>query len=189
MADVQPPGVPPRLGGKHLAKIIWAFELTSNIVSTPWLSGPPFPNPADVALKQPYKPDNAVSVAWLWETCSCIAIDGGVLLASDALPENWHDWGVAVSVVEALVSLFSGGIACAGASDLDRALQILPVVPNLIKLGRLTPIVEWTGGVSLLVVAGADAVFGVIIAVLTFAQGLDEESAEMLLASPAGMSD
>jgi hypothetical protein len=58
---------------------------------------------------------------------------------------------------------------------------MLPVIPNFLKLGRLSAIVASSGGTSLDMVAASDWLFGLVIAILTFAQGVSSPSPEMLL--------
>jgi hypothetical protein len=186
IADIAPPNTP---GGEWLARIIIGFETGTNLFSCPWIA-PPFPAPV-MRWNPPYNPDEAGAAGWIWETLACnIVVDGGILWAGKRLPENWNDLGVIVSLLMAVFSDIFAICACLGeASDVAQALQILPIAANGLKLGRFTPIVKGTGEVSLLVVAGSDAVFGFIIAVLTVVQGGERDSPDILLASPTGISE
>ncbi len=167
--DVLPPNV--SLPGDEIrAKVTLGFECAAGCFSFPWIAAP-FARPIWV-FTPPYNPAGAANAAWLFETIvGVMLIDGGYVFINQKLPENFSDAGVAISMVYTCANTVFAGIACAGASDLDRAVEILPLVPNFMKLGRLTAVEKVTNGVSLLVVAGADILFGVITAVLTADQG------------------
>jgi hypothetical protein len=180
--DASNPIRDPLPGGEARAKITLGFELASSCFSFPWF---PWCSPLAAPhwkLEQPYEPTAAANAAWLWETfAGVLMIDGSCVLIGKHLPENWNDTGVVISLLYACYSTVFAGIACAGASHLDRAVGILPVVPNFIKLGRLTPIVLLTEGGSLVVVAAADLLFGGVIAVLTAAQGGSSYASQRML--------
>jgi hypothetical protein len=184
VCDIVPPDVPFK-AGDLLGKWILGFECATCIFSFPWFT-PPF---ALAAWKfdQPYDPDGAANVAWLWGTLGGVALDGFIELYWGYLPENWNDMSLIISVLFAVSTLVCGGVACAGASDLDLTLQILPAVPNIIKLGRLTAIVNLTNKVSLAVVGLSDVLFGcLIVPILTSVQGNTGESSAMVVA-PGGV--
>jgi hypothetical protein len=172
IGDMAPPNIA-YPGEESMNKVTLGFEFAASIFSFPWFASAAAP---EWQFKQPYNPEGAAHAAWLYNTIVVVGIDAIIYGCSKRLPENWNDWGVALSLILSLGSLAFGGIACLGASDFDRTVQILPVVPNLIKLGRLTPIVGATDGVSLVVVGLSDILFGSISSLLTGVQGLLEES-------------
>ncbi len=187
--DIAPPTVAVP-GEELLNKWELGLEVAAIAFSFPWFTEP-FAKP-NWKFDSPYDPNGTANVTWLWGLGAFLLIDCGGTWFGGMLPENWMgsnlkaDLGVAISVVSALLLLIPGGIACLGASDLDRTLQILPVVPNVLKLGRLTGIVTATSGVSLAVVGLSDLLFGtLILPILTVVQGDSGEPAAMALAPAA----
>lgn len=179
--DILPPNVPAP-GDEARAKFTLGLECAASFFSFPWFTSP-FAAPR-WKFQEPYDPAGAANAAWLFDTLvGVLLIDGGSIIVAKYLPENWNDAGVAISFVYTCSNTVFAGIACAGATDLDRAVEILPLVPNLMKLGRLTAIVTGTGNVSLPVVALTDVLFGMVIAILTGAQGSQDASPRMLLAA------
>lgn len=166
-------------GSEILAKTTLGFECAASFFSFPW-----FPWSAPFVAPTWGNPAGAANAAWLFDTIvGLLMIDGGSVVFAKKLPENWNDIGVVISLLYASFNCVFVGKACVGASHLDRAVEILPLVPNFTKLGRLTPIVEGTNKISLLVVAGTDALFGIVIAILTAVQGSQDASPRMLPAA------
>lgn len=169
--DVLPPNVP--LPSDEIrAKFTVGFEIAAASFSCPWIAAPFAPPSWSSVLRQPYNPVGAANAAWLFDAAfGVLIIDVGSIRVGSKLPENWNDAGVAISCVYNCANVVFAGVACAGASHLNRAVLILPLIPNFMKLGRLSAIVTLTEGASLVVVALTDALFGMLIAILTGVQG------------------
>jgi hypothetical protein len=177
--DVKPPELPSYPGEEILAKTTLGFECAASFFSFPW-----FPWSAPFAGLTWETTGGRANCAWMYETIvGALMIDGGTIIYAKKLPENWNNIGVGISLGYTVFNAVFAGMACKGASHLDQAVEILPLVPNIMKLGRLTFIVNGTRDISLLVVAGADALFGMVIAILTAVQGSQEASPAMLPAA------
>ena len=183
--DVLPPNVP--LPSDEIrAKVTLGFECAAACFSFPWFTAP-FAAP-NWKFTPPYNPAGAANAAWLFDTLvGVILIDGVSVVLLKKLPENWTDAGVAIANTYNCANVVFAGIACAGASHLDRTVLILPLIPNFVKLGRLSAIVTFTEGASLAVVALSDFLFGSLIAIVTGLQGNIQASPRMLAASQPAM--
>jgi hypothetical protein len=177
--DVLPPNVP--LPSDEIrGKVTLGFECAAACFSFPWFTAP-FAAP-NWNFTPPYNPAGAANAAWLFDMlCGVLLIDGVSVIVLKKLPENWTDAGVAIANTYNCANVVFAGIACAGASHLDRTVLILPLIPNFVKLGRLSAIVTFTEGTSLAVVALSDFLFGALIAVLTAVQGNTQASPALLL--------
>jgi hypothetical protein len=183
--DSLPPPIPPYVeipGGTARAWCAVGFEGAAALFSCPWFTPSPPPSWSSV-LGPPYNPVGAANAAWVYGLCAGFGIDAFFTIVLKQVPENWNDAGVAISHVLNCGSAVFAGVACAGASGLDGTALVLPVIPNLVKLGRLSAIVTFTGGISLAVVALSDMLFGVVIAILTVAQGVSNDSPKLLRAA------
>jgi hypothetical protein len=182
--DILPAPIPPLIevpGGTARAWCVLGFEGAAALLSCPWIY--PSPPPSCSSVKgPPYNPVGAANAAWVYGVCSGFGIDAFFTIVTKQLPENWNDAGVLISQVINGGSAVFAGIGCAGARPLDGIALMLPVFPNFVKLGRLTAIDKFTGGTSVVVVATSDWLFGLVIGILTFAQGVSSASPRMLAA-------
>jgi hypothetical protein len=181
--DAVPAPIPPIVevpGGTALAWLAVGLEGGACLLSCPWFSTSPPPSLSSV-FGPPYNPVGAANAAWVYGACAGFGLDAFFTIVAKQLPENWSDPGVGISQVINAGSAVFGGIGTVDAPLLDGFALMLPVIPNFVKLGRLSVVVTDTAGVSLAVVAASDWLFGVVIACLTFAQGVTSPSPEMLL--------
>jgi hypothetical protein len=143
--DIQPSASDlPSEGTLGTTILVAVLEIAAQALSFPW-----FTSPTSVQA--------AVSWSWGWVG---ILLDIVFLIKDQKFPENDSDLGVGAELLYAIVH-FIMAIVLAIVSDkgLQRAAAILPTIPELSKVLRLTAIEEFTDGISLGVLAVEDVIF------------------------------
>jgi hypothetical protein len=150
--DAIPKGAP-----SLLAAATFVCETAAQGCAFPWftLSGAPDCTTAD----------GTAMTLWIYQ-CFGILLDLAFLLGEGTIPENWNDAGVGITFFYGVGHLVVAIIASVPAEPVNIAAMILPVIPELAKLCRLTQIVAATEGISLAVIAGVDFLFYLASAIL-----------------------
>jgi hypothetical protein len=154
---------------KVLTKFALGTEIYAQAAFCPWIysSGGPNCSTADGAGK------------WVWiYTCLGVVLDCGFVMYEGAFPEN--DDTIPSLVVATLYGaghVVVTGITFSELSGLARAANIVQCVPEVCKLLKLPAIETATSGVSLAVVAAADALCITAAGVISFADLLASSNA------------
>lgn len=144
--DAFPKEAPPML-----SKVSWVLNCAGQISSFPWFtsSGAPSCDPTDQA--------GAQKTLWIFQNVGII-MDTVFIAIEDRMPENTNDAGVVVQFIYSIVHLDLAIVASEFATGATIAGNILPTIPELSKLLRLSAIVEATSGISLAVLAAIDGI-------------------------------
>jgi hypothetical protein len=128
-------------------------------------------------------PDGTGKTMWIYQILG-ILLDAGFTYFEERIPENASDLGVWVSFAYAVGHLITGIVVCCATNQTsyNQAVAIITVIPELLKIGRLTRIVAATKGISLIVVAVSDAVFFSIAAIMGIFQSIPPSQHAPLLA-------
>jgi hypothetical protein len=172
LLDAQPPIGTPTPLITAVSRAAFAAEALAQVCGFPWFTNSAAPDCSTT--------DGKNATHWIYQ-CFGVLLDLGFVIGADAIPENLADWGVGVSFLYAVGDLIMAIIASVGQSGWPVAGNILAVIPELTKLGRLTKIVTATKGISLVVVAGCDAVFMFGAALINFVEGLPSSEAAALV--------
>jgi disulfide bond formation protein DsbB len=147
-----PPGQPPDQKNKQPATAMlycalgleWAWQT----FSCPWWTSPirgfPGCNTADDFSKW----------MWIYQWLSCV-VDTMYVIGEDRMPES-ESIGAAGFMVYGAIHMILAVAASTGGSAVVYAGNIIPTIPEIMKILRFLGIVEATGGVSLLVLAGSE---------------------------------
>ncbi|HET7436920.1 MAG TPA: hypothetical protein VFN10_19585 [Thermoanaerobaculia bacterium] len=126
----------------------FVFELVSQACSIPWLS-----SSGSLQCSTPVE-----RARWLWIVQALgVLLDAIFLATANIIPENYGDGGVLVAFFYAICESLAALMACLSAQNLVIAANVTYAVPGLFKLGRLSAIVDESGGLSLAVVGATDA--------------------------------
>lgn len=146
---------------KTLTKFALGAEVYAQAASCPWIfsSGGPNCSNADGAGK------------WLWiYTTFGVALDAGFTIYDEAFPENNDTiWGIVLGSLYGVGHAVVTGVTFTNLSGYAQAGNIVQCIPEIGKLLRLPAIETATSGVSLVVVAAADALCITSAGILGFA--------------------
>ncbi|HEX2567982.1 MAG TPA: hypothetical protein VH877_00400 [Polyangia bacterium] len=110
-------------------------------------------------------------VNWLWQIDG-ICLDAMSLTQFGSISENADDRGVLNAFFYAVIHTGFTIAACVGASTSSIIGNVLSLIPELAKIGRLKVIVDATEGISLGVVGACDILFGITSAGVNFLAAL-----------------
>jgi len=144
------------------------FESASQICAFPWFITSGAPNCDDA--------DGTAKILWIVQNAG-ILLDGVYIYKDHVMPENDQDPGVIVAFCYSMLHLTAVLAASLGQSGLPVAVNVLPVIPEITKLLRLTSVVAATETTSLKVQAGIDVVVGWTGAVCSFVLVLQQINA------------
>jgi hypothetical protein len=144
-----------------LSKVVWVLESCAQVCAFPWWASSGSPS------CEPSNPDGCARTLWIYQNVG-VLMDAVFIGAEGRLPENYNDAGIVVQFVYAIIHLDIAIVASEGTSGLPVANNILPTIPELGKLLRLSSVVEATEGISLGVIAAADALIYTASSIIGF---------------------
>jgi hypothetical protein len=116
--------------------------------------------------------DGCGRTMWIYQNVG-VLMDGVFLKLEGRLPENASDAGIVVQFVYSIIHLDLAILASEATSGLPVAANILPVIPELSKLLRLTTVQTATEGISLAVLAGVDFLFYTASSIVGYAAEME----------------
>ena len=152
----------PKDAPKVLSYAAWILEGAAQICGFPWWYS------SGATSCDQNNADGCGRTLWIYQNVG-VLMDGVFLKLEGRLPENTNDAGIVVQFVYSLVHLTLAILASEATSGLPVAANILPVIPELSKLLRLSVIQEVTRKISLGVLAVEDAAFYLASAIVGFA--------------------
>jgi hypothetical protein len=151
----------PKEAPKALSYAAWILEGAAQICGFPWWYS------SGATSCDQNNADGCGRTLWIYQNVG-VLMDGVFLKLEGRLPENANDAGIVVQFIYSLIHLDLAILASEATSGVPVAANILPVIPELSKLLRLTVVQEVTEGISLPVMAGVDFIFYTASAIVGF---------------------
>lgn len=151
----------PKESPKVLSYAAWLLEAGAQVCSFPWWYS------SGATSCDPTNADGCGRTLWIFQNVG-VLMDAVFLKLEGRLPENSSDAGVVVQFVYSLIHLDLAILASEATSGMPVAANILPVIPELSKLLRLSAIQDATKKISLAVLAGIDFAFYTASAVVAY---------------------
>jgi hypothetical protein len=157
----KPPNQLPRkgIGQPPPALLKWALgmEWAWQTFSCPW-----YLSPGDVGCQQPEAMGKGM---WVYQWLSC-AVDAGYVFIEKRMPES-ETVGAVLFMFYGIAHLSFAAQASEGSDSLVYAGNIIPTIPEILKILRFKWIVQGTEGTSLVVLAGSEFLLYTSSAIIT----------------------